>query len=92
MNRLIRVLFFLPIFLTANPAWAETVDINQADARAFARELKGVGMSKAQAIVAYRNQYGPFLTVDDLSLVKGIGKATVAKNRSKLTITVPARN
>jgi competence protein ComEA len=48
--------------------------------------LNGIGESKAQAIVAYREANGPFQSADDLVNVKGIGEATVAKNADSLAI------
>lgn len=62
------------------------VNINQADAQTLARELQGIGMAKAQAIVDYRNARGDFATVDELLEVKGIGVATLERNRSRLTL------
>jgi competence protein ComEA len=49
--------------------------------------MKGVGLSKAQAIVVYREQNGQFKSVDELSRVKGIGTRTVEKNRENLAVT-----
>lgn len=66
---------------------AELVDINTADAATLAKELTGVGEAKAQAIVAYREQHGPFKSVDELALVEGIGQKTVAANKDKLTVS-----
>jgi competence protein ComEA len=63
---------------------ADQVDINAADARTLAAALHGVGDAKAEAIVADRHAHGPFATVDDLSRVKGIGPATVDRNRERL--------
>lgn len=40
-------------------------------------ELPGIGEVKAAAIVAYREEYGPFQTPEDLLLVSGIGEATL---------------
>ena len=62
------------------------VDINAADAATLALALEGVGMSKAQDIVAHREQFGEFKTVSDLEEVRGIGPATVARNRDKILI------
>lgn len=67
-------------------AWAGPVDINAADAATLARELKGVGPSRAEAIVAYRKQHGPFKSVDELALVKGIGQKVIDDNRANLRI------
>ena len=81
----------LASFFLFGSVQAAAIDINTADAQTFASTLKGVGISKAEAIVAFRTAHGPFLTVDDLVLVKGIGLATVEKNRDSLTVKIPAR-
>lgn len=62
------------------------VDINTADAATLALALDGVGMSKAQDIVAHREQFGEFKSLDDLEDVRGIGPATIARNRDKILI------
>lgn len=62
------------------------VDINSADAATLALALDGVGMAKAQDIIAYREQNGDFKTVDDLQKVRGIGKATLERNRSRILV------
>jgi competence protein ComEA len=63
------------------------VDINTADAETLALALDGVGMAKAQDIIAYREQNGNFKTADDLQKVSGIGKATLERNRSRIRVT-----
>lgn len=65
---------------------AAAVDINQADAIALSKAMKGVGLKKAQAIVAYRQQHGAFKSLEELAKVKGIGLKTVEKNRVNLTV------
>ena len=80
------ILFAVVLALVSFGAWAVPVDINKADASTLAAELNGVGVSKAAAIVAYRETNGPFLHVEDLSNVKGIGIKTVEKNRANLMI------
>ena len=67
-----------------------TVDINTADAATLAEVMVGIGPSKAETIINYRKTNGPFSSVDDLTLVKGIGKATIAKNRERLTVSKAA--
>jgi competence protein ComEA len=63
-------------------AWAaQPVNINSANAEEIAESLKGVGLSKAEAIVSYRNENGEFKHVDELVNVKGIGIRTVDINR-----------
>ena len=62
------------------------VNINTADAETLALALDGIGMAKAQEIIAYREQNGDFKTVDDLQNVRGIGKATLERNRSRILV------
>ncbi|MFG1496719.1 helix-hairpin-helix domain-containing protein [Saccharospirillum sp. HFRX-1] len=62
------------------------VDINNDGAVKMADLLEGVGQSKAQAIVDYREENGPFIAAEDLLNVKGIGPATLEKNRSKIRV------
>jgi competence protein ComEA len=75
------------LLLASLPAIAGQVDINTASAEAISAELKGVGLSKAKAIVEYRKKHGPFRSADDLSLVKGIGERTVEINRSDIKVS-----
>ena len=72
-------------------AFAGQVNVNTADAETIAAELNGVGLSKAKAIVEYRTKHGPFRSVDDLSLVKGIGERTVDKNRTDIQVSTPKK-
>ncbi|MEO7916804.1 MAG: helix-hairpin-helix domain-containing protein [Dokdonella sp.] len=65
---------------------ADKVDINKADAATLAAALNGVGPSKADAIVAYRTENGPFADVDALANVKGIGAKTVEHNRDVISV------
>jgi len=62
------------------------LDINSADAAAIAAALDGVGLTKAQEIVAYREMFGSFHSVEELADVKGIGVATVEKNRQRIIV------
>lgn len=57
-----------------------TADVGQLDA------LPGVGPAIAQAIVDYRDQNGPFATVDQLVEVRGIGEAKLADLRDRVTV------
>jgi len=79
---------FLSLFLTffSTHIFADSVDINTADAKALSMALKGVGPKTAQAVVEYRTKHGPFKNVDDLAKVKGIGEKTVSKNRNNIHI------
>ena len=62
------------------------VSINTASADDLARVMNGVGLKKAQAIVSYREEYGPFKTLDDLKQVPGMGSALVERNLAHLTL------
>ncbi|TKK22713.1 competence protein ComEA [Enterobacter cancerogenus] len=62
------------------------VSINSASAEDLARAMNGVGLKKAQAIVSYREEYGPFKTLDDLKQVPGMGSSLVERNLSHLTL------
>ncbi len=68
---------------------AAPVDINTADAKALASAMTGVGQKRAQMIVDYRVKYGPFKSVDELTKVKGVGNATIDKNRANLVVGKP---
>ena len=65
---------------------AEKVNVNTADAQTLQRELSGIGATKAQAIVAYREANGAFASVDELLEVKGIGKTLLDRNRDKVAV------
>ena len=85
-------------FLAA-PLWAaEPVNVNTATAEQIAEALSGVGMSKAQAIIEYREAHGAFKHPDELVNVKGIGLKTIDRNRGlihvgneKPAVTSPTR-
>ena len=61
------------------------ININRASESELV-SLDGVGSSKAQDIILYREMFGGFKTVNDLAKVKGIGKKTVEKNRGRLSV------
>ncbi|MCG3878078.1 helix-hairpin-helix domain-containing protein [Psychrobacter sp. Ps6] len=62
-----------------------TVNINRASEGELV-SLNGIGSSKAQAIILYREMFGEFKTVDELAKVKGIGAKTLEKNRRRLSV------
>lgn len=66
---------------------AEPLDINTATADQIAAVMSGVGEKKAQAIIDYRAENGPFKTVDQLSKVKGLGDALVERNRALVQVS-----
>jgi competence protein ComEA helix-hairpin-helix repeat region len=78
---------FLAAALLAAPAFASTpVNINTADATTLAQSLDGVGLAKAQAIVAWREANGPFTSAEQLTEVKGIGNSLVERNRDAIQV------
>lgn len=85
MKQLVKAITLSCFFLFSSLAWS--IDINSADAATLASELKGVGEKRAEAIVQYRKEHGPFKSVDDLLNIKGIGPVMLEKNRSKLSIS-----
>jgi competence protein ComEA len=98
-SRLFRRYFFLTSLLLALFAWygpvhaqdsgggqaAATVNINTASAAEIAAAVKGVGEKLSQAIVAYREQHGPFKTLEDVAQVKGVGPKVLEKNAGVIT-------
>ena len=82
----LKSLIFIVLFSISGLVNAGQVNINTADAETLASELSGIGQSKAEAIIAYRDKYGPYRQIEDLANVKGIGMATIDKNKSKLTL------
>lgn len=86
--KILRRVFYLAVATLVLPllAYAGPVNVNEADAETISAELQGVGLSKALAIVDYRNVHGPFKSVDDLMLVKGIGERTVEINRANILL------
>lgn len=84
--KMIRILFtILALTLSAN-VFAEPVDINTADVQALTKNIKGIGKSKAMAIIAYRDKHGKFQNVNDLVKVKGIGRKLIEKNKDVLVV------
>ena len=63
--------------------WEMAVVISKK-AKTLAKELNGIGLSKAEAIVAHREKNGPFKSADDLAKVKGIGAKTVERIKPDL--------
>jgi competence protein ComEA len=81
--------FFTTMLLVIVAGWAIAagqVNINTADVQTLSTELKGVGEKKAQAIIDYRKEHGPFKSITDLSSVKGIGDKLLEDNAGRITI------
>ena len=68
------------------PASAEPVDINQADAPRLAENIVGVGPILAGAIVSCRNENGAFQSVEQLLEAPGIGPKVLENNEETLLV------
>jgi competence protein ComEA len=75
-----------PLWVLAGP-----VDLNTADAATLARELDGIGLSRANAIVEYRERNGKFRSVDEVLNVKGIGPQVLEQNKANLQVRDPGK-
>ncbi len=80
-----RLLQLMIIFFVLNGAAYASVNINTAS-QSELEALKGIGPTKAKAIVEYRSQYGLFSSIDDLEKVSGIGPGTIKQIRDDLTV------
>ena len=71
--------------ISLSPTEPTLVNINTADADAL-MSLPGIGEVKAAAIIAYRETYGPFTSIEALLNVNGIGQATLEGLREHITL------
>ena len=63
----------------------ETIHLNQATAEQL-QDLPGVGPALSERIISYRDQHGPFSSVDQLVAVKGVGQAKLASFKDRLSV------
>lgn len=91
MNLFRTLLAAAALSLSFNLFAGQPVDINTADAATLAASLDGIGAAKAEAIIAYRKENGPFKSMDQLVDVKGIGLRTVEKNRDFIKLAPVAQ-
>ncbi|MEL7644755.1 MAG: helix-hairpin-helix domain-containing protein [Anaerolineaceae bacterium] len=61
------------------------VNINGADLQTL-MSLPGIGETKAGAILSYRNEHGPFTSLEELLNVPGIGQALLGEIRGFITL------
>ena len=86
LTKIIKPLVLAFAIFSSNAVLAEKLNINTADAATIAAEMKGVGQSRAEEIVRYREQVGKFKSIDELENVSGVGAKTVEKNRDNLSL------
>ncbi len=63
----------------------ERINLNTATVEELVR-IRGIGDTLARRIVEYRDQHGPFRSVDDLLQVKGIGEKKLEAMRPFVTV------
>ncbi len=80
------ILAALAAYFLATASLAAPVNINTASAPEIAEALHGVGLAKAQAIVAYREANGVFSRADEIVFVRGIGEATFERNKGDILV------
>jgi len=94
ISSVLKTIFLISLLLThlptlagdATPPLTQSININTADAQTISKTLKGIGLSKARAIIDYREAYGDFHAIEELEAVKGIGKSTIEKNTGLIRI------
>ena len=62
------------------------INLNTAT-EAELQTISGIGAKKAQEIIRFRDEQGPFKTVEELKNVSGIGEKTVERLKDMLTVT-----
>ena len=68
-------------------AFAETVNLNKANAATLQHYLKGIGNKKAQDIIEYRKQHSGFKSLEEIMEVKGVGTKTFEKIKKNLSLS-----
>ena len=86
MRKIRTLLGVLLLTIVSGIGMAATVNVNTATAAEIAEAMSGVGEKKAQAIVADREANGAIKSMEEMSRVKGIGMATIDKNRENVTL------
>jgi competence protein ComEA len=84
---LFKKVFLAVCLLIPTLLFAETININTADKDTLMTSIKGVGEKRAEAIIAYREENGPFKSLEELSNVRGVGPSIVEANMDNLSIT-----
>lgn len=86
LGTLLMVLASGPGLAWADEPGGESVNINSASAEQISAALKGVGIKRAQAIVAWREKNGHFSDLSQLTEIKGIGDKILARNSSRIAL------
>ncbi len=81
---LVALALLAPLALSAAEGAQSLINVNSATVEQLVT-LPGIGPSKAQAIVAYREQH-PFKAVSELTEVRGIGPKLLEKIQTQVTV------
>jgi len=76
----------LAVVLSSSVFAGYSINVNSATGAELADALDGIGQTRGQAIVDFRETYGDFKSVEALTQVKGIGLKTVERNRSYIML------
>ena len=90
--RLFKTLTVATALLAGAALAGEPVNVNTAGPEQIAKGLDGIGLTKAEAIVAYREANGLFKHPDELVNVKGVGISTVDRNRDNILLGEAAKS
>lgn len=77
-------LFLILLTSLLSFSYAKPININETNATEIIDNLTNIGAVKADAIIKYREEHGPFKSANDLLSVKGIGEKTIEQNRDNL--------
>jgi len=80
------LLVWLLSAVLSSASFAVELNVNSATAEQLAETMTGIGPAKAEAIVKDREANGKFKSIDDVGRVKGIGAATIDRNREKIMV------
>lgn len=80
-----KIFLILVMFFGLNLSVLAGVDINTAS-QIDLESVKGLGPAKAKAIIEYREKYGMFKSVGDLTNVKGIGVGTLRQLGDQVSV------
>ena len=79
------------LFLCSMHLAFAAVNLNTASQQEL-ETIKGIGKEKAKNIIEYRNQNGPFQSIQDLQNVKGFGEKSVEKLKNDLILNENENN
>lgn len=75
----------VPVQTAGSSTSSEKININQADSEELT-ELNGIGEAKAQAIITFREENGPFTSIDQLTEVPGIGEKSLENMKDQISL------